>query len=152
MKQLFPIDPNGLQLHNSKVLQAIDKLNNLLTLPTDLTTHTPFVICMIGLMTIAHFSACNYLFQGQALEIERQKIRLKMGALKALGEHWELGKRTYRELGVIAREILKLADREIPPLQMDMPQITLEYPGIDFDAAAVFDPCATFVAGDSGLV
>jgi hypothetical protein len=29
-----------------------------------------------------------------------------MGSLKTLGEYWPLGKRTYQELGLIAREIL----------------------------------------------
>ena len=47
-------------------------------------------------------------------------------------------------LEVIAREILKLEDREIPPLQKDMPRITMEYAGIDLDAALVFAPCANF--------
>lgn len=32
-----------------------------------------------------------------------------MGTLKRLSEHWILGKRTYREIGIIARVILSLA-------------------------------------------
>ena len=41
----------------------------------------------------------------------REKIRLTMGTLKRLSEHWALGKRTYREIGTIAREILSLTAR-----------------------------------------
>jgi hypothetical protein len=40
-----------------------------------------------------------------------------MGALRVLGEHWPLGKRTYREMGIIAREILSLTEKDIPRLQ-----------------------------------
>lgn len=52
--------------------------------------------------------------------MEREKIRLSMGVLKTLSEHWPLGKRTYREMGVIAREVLSLADRDIGTLPTDM--------------------------------
>ena len=34
-----------------------------------------------------------------------------MGTLKTLGECWPLGKRTYEEVGIIAREVLSLVDR-----------------------------------------
>ena len=34
-----------------------------------------------------------------------------MGALKTLGEYWSLGKRTFQEVGVIAREVLSLVDQ-----------------------------------------
>ena len=35
-----------------------------------------------------------------------------MGALKALEDIWELGKRTRREVGIVAREILALDETE----------------------------------------
>ncbi|EEP76243.1 predicted protein [Uncinocarpus reesii 1704] len=38
-----------------------------------------------------------------------------MGALKTLSEVWPLGRRTYTEVGIIAREILALADNDISP-------------------------------------
>ena len=34
-----------------------------------------------------------------------------MGTLKRLSEHWGQGKRIYREMGIVAREILSLADQ-----------------------------------------
>lgn len=40
-----------------------------------------------------------------------------MGALRMLGEHWPLGKRTYDEMGVIAREILCLTDKDCSAAQ-----------------------------------
>lgn len=63
---------------------------------------------------IAHFSACRYLFKGHALHLERERIRSSMGALRIFGDCWPLGKRTYREMGIIAREVLGLAEADIP--------------------------------------
>lgn len=121
-------------LHTSKILFAVEKLNGLLTLPTRFTTHTPFIICMIANMTIAHLSACRYVFKEPKLEEERDKIRLNMGVLKMLGEFWPAGQREYREMGIIAREILALADEEIrPPTGTPiMPLDTLDF-NFDFD-------------------
>jgi hypothetical protein len=73
-------------IHTAKVLLSIDKLSSLLTLPTRFSEHTPFIICMITLMTIAHLSACRYIFKEPRLSLEREKIRLKMGVLKMLGK------------------------------------------------------------------
>ncbi|KAF2476605.1 uncharacterized protein BDR25DRAFT_210137 [Lindgomyces ingoldianus] len=125
------------QMHTSKVLFAIEKLNGLLTLPTRLATHTPFIICMIANMTIAHLSACRYVFQEPKLSLEREKIRLNMGVLKMLGEYWPLGERTYGELGIIAREILSLGDEEVHVSQKTPP--LADFLDIDFDVDCAFD-------------
>lgn len=108
--------PKDVQIHTSKVLLAVDKFNDLLTLPTTVISHTPFVICMIANTTIAHLSACKHLFRDKTLQIERERIRLNMGALKTLSMYWPLGKRTYREMATIARDILSLTDRDISPI------------------------------------
>ncbi|KAL8743431.1 MAG: hypothetical protein Q9190_004216 [Brigantiaea leucoxantha] len=94
--------------HTTTVLQGIDDFNEQLTLSGSLKAHTPFVICMIANTTIAHLSACKHILRDQALKLAREKIRLNMGVLKALGDIWPLAERTYREVGVIAREILCL--------------------------------------------
>lgn len=101
------------ELHTVKCLSAIGSLDQLLTLPTDLHTHSPFLVCMIANATIAHLSACRFLHQGERLATSREKIRLTMGTLKCLGKYWSLGKRTYQELGIIAREILCLTTDSI---------------------------------------
>ncbi|KAK2754221.1 hypothetical protein FQN54_007100 [Arachnomyces sp. PD_36] len=136
--------PVEAHIHTSKVLLAIEKLCGLLTLPTRLTTHTPFIICMIANTTIAHLSACRYLFRDRALQMEREKIRLAMGVLKTFSEHWPLGKRTYREIGIIAREILSLADQDIGTLPTDFTQIPVDYPNVTFGGDTAFDVFALF--------
>ncbi|KAH1563921.1 hypothetical protein KXW50_004334 [Aspergillus fumigatus] len=104
-------------LHTRRVLHSIEQFESLLTLPTNIVSHTPFIICMIAVVAVAHLSACRYVFKGQDLRLDRERIRVTMGTLKAMGEHWALGKRTYQEISVIAREILSL-DRPLPSPSM----------------------------------
>lgn len=104
---------------------------------------------MIANVTIAHLSACRYILQGKKLVTSREKIRLTMGTLKRLSEHWTLGKRTYQEIGTIAREILSLTARPatLPAntnfSQSDEPLMNLdssEAPfGLNFDFRAPSD-------------
>jgi hypothetical protein len=109
-------------LHTRRVLHSIEQFESLLTLPTNIVSHTPFIICMIAVVAVTHLSACRYVFKGQDLRLNRERIRVTMGALKAMGEHWSLGKRTYQEISVIAREILSL-DRPLPsPSALQEPQ------------------------------
>ena len=122
-------------IHTAKVLFAVEKLNSLLTLPTRFSTHTPFIICMIANMTIAHLSACRYIFQQPKLSLERDKIRLNMGVLKMLGEFWPAGQREYNTMAIIAREILALREEEIqiPKEAPILPLDTLDYNFPEFD-------------------
>jgi hypothetical protein len=46
-----------------------------------------------------------------------------MGALKSFEDIWFLGKRTRREVGIVAREILCLEDSERCPIAMNMPEV-----------------------------
>ncbi|KAL1611958.1 hypothetical protein SLS60_000181 [Paraconiothyrium brasiliense] len=122
-------------IHTAKVLFAIEKFNSLLTLPIRFSTQTPFIVCMIANMTIAHLSACRYVYREPRLSLERDKIRLKMGVLKMLGEFWVAGKREYATLGTIAREILALKEEEIhiPKRTPILPLESLDYNFQDFD-------------------
>lgn len=83
-------------------------------------------------MTIAHLSACRYIFKEPKLSLERDKIRLNMGVLKMLGEFWPAGKREYHDMGIIAREILSLADEEIQ-IPKEAPIIPLDSLDFNFD-------------------
>jgi len=119
-------------IHTAKVLFSVNKLNGLLTLPTRFTEHTPFIICMITIMTIAQLSACRYIFKEPRLSLEREKIRLNMGVLKMMGEVWLSGKREYNAMGTIAREILSINDGEIE-IPETAPVIPLDAMDVNFD-------------------
>lgn len=74
-----------------------------------------------------------------------------MGTLKRLSEHWTLGKRTYHEIGIIAREILSLSKE--PPANPGIINVALpDPPSLDIPAFEVlpnaeFDFCTLFDAG-----
>lgn len=104
---------------------------------------------MIANVTIAHLSACRFVYEGKKLRQCREKIRLTMSVLKRLSEHWTLGKRTYQEIGVISREVLRLTTdnirapepmmiSEVEEPQLDLGSLSM-LPGQDFDLCAVFD-------------
>ena len=136
-------------IHTAKVLFSVDKLNSLLTLPTRFTEHTPFIICMITLMTIAQLSACRYIFKEPRLSLAREKIRLNMGVLKMMGEVWLSGKREYDAMGTIAREILSIRDEEIqiPETTPIMPLDAMDF-NFDFDVDWACDSFACVNAMD----
>ncbi|KAJ5960719.1 uncharacterized protein N7479_007869 [Penicillium vulpinum] len=142
-------------LHTVKCTQAINSIDELLTLPANMKNHSPFIICMIANVTIAHLSACRFIFSEDLRSKGREKIRLSMGTLKRLSEHWTLGKRTYREIGIIARELLSLA--KDPPANLgvvDMSPLdptSPAFPGLDILPDANFDFCAFFDADAPGL-
>ncbi|KAL2827471.1 hypothetical protein BJY01DRAFT_255690 [Aspergillus pseudoustus] len=113
------------QLHTAKVLRAIDQFDDLLTLPTNIATHTPFIICMIANTVIAHLAACRFHYSGHQLKLARERIRLSMGALKVLGEYWPMGLRTYKEVGIVARELLGLKDQQKSVVEVSTREITV---------------------------
>ncbi|KAH8727024.1 hypothetical protein GQ44DRAFT_725776 [Phaeosphaeriaceae sp. PMI808] len=125
---------NEAHIHTAKILFSIDKLSTLLTLPTRFSEHTPFIICMVALITIAQLSACRYIYKEPKLAMEREKIRLNMGVLKMMGEVWPSGEREYHTMGIIAREILGLKDDEIhiPEISPVIPLDALDF-NFDFD-------------------
>ena len=143
-------------MHTVKCTQAINSIDELLTLPSNITTHSPFIICMIANVTIAHLSACRFIFSGDRRAKGREKIRLTMGTLKRLSEHWTLGERTYREIGIIARELLSLATD--PSVGLDAVNLSLpgptsaESPPLGMLPDAEFDLCAFFDADALGLI
>ncbi|KAJ5771106.1 uncharacterized protein N7511_003157 [Penicillium nucicola] len=142
-------------LHTLKCTTAIDSIDELLTLPTNMKSHSPFIICMIANLAIAHLSACRFIYHGQRLSQSREKIRLMMGTLKHLSEHWVLGKRTYREIGIVARELLSLAKDapvNFPTFELALPNPpSMDIPALDMLPDGNFDFCAFFDAGTSGV-
>ncbi|KAJ5344327.1 uncharacterized protein N7506_002692 [Penicillium brevicompactum] len=144
-------DTKERDLHTLKCTTAIDGIVELLTLPSSMTNHSPFIICMIANVTIAHLSACRFLYSGEKRSRSREKIRLTMGTLKRLSEHWTLGKRTYHEIGIIAREVLSLTkDPPVNPGTVDVPvphATSLEIPAFEVFSNPEFDFCTLFDAG-----
>ncbi|EON62361.1 hypothetical protein W97_01583 [Coniosporium apollinis CBS 100218] len=107
-ERLAPVYYSDAHIHTTKILRAIERMTDMLTLPTRIAVHSPFTICMIATMTIAHLSACKYVLKGEQLKIARERIRVAMGALEVFAEVWPRGKKVVREVKIVARELLSL--------------------------------------------
>lgn len=107
-ERLAPVYYSDAHIHTTKILRAIERMTDMLTLPTRIAVHSPFTICMIATMTIAHLSACKYALKGEQLKIARERIRVAMGALEVFAEVWPRGKKVVREVKIVARELLSL--------------------------------------------
>lgn len=81
-------------------------MTDLLTLLPHIERCTPFAICMIATVTIAHLSACKLVLRGRQLDIARERIRVAIGALETMGQVWPRAKKVSREVKIIARELL----------------------------------------------
>jgi hypothetical protein len=95
--------PPLINVHTIRVLRATESQIRLLTLPSRPFHHTPFVTCMVSEGTLARLSACKFHFQGRALAIARDQIRMIIGCLKELGEIWARAAKNVKEIQTIAR-------------------------------------------------
>ena len=97
-------------MHTAKIMRAIERMTDLLTMPVRIGVLTPFTSCMIAKVTIAHLSACRFVLreQPEQLKVARERIRVAMGALEIFAEVWPKGKATVSEVKTIARELLSL--------------------------------------------
>lgn len=109
--RLGPIFSRDAHIHTAKILRAIERIADMLTLPIRLARHTPFNICMIATMTIAHLSACKHVFTGEQLKVARERIRVAMGALEVFAEIWPRAKKIVCEVKIVARTLLSLEPR-----------------------------------------
>ncbi|KUJ24551.1 uncharacterized protein LY89DRAFT_679662 [Mollisia scopiformis] len=96
-------------LHTKKTLEAAEAAINLYALPCPIINHTPLGICGLALSTLANLSACAYVLNGVEWYRTRDRIRLGLGGLKAMGEIWQISKRTETEVKQIARSVFAMA-------------------------------------------
>lgn len=96
------------KFHTTKVLEAAEAGTGLLTLPLPFTTHSPLVICGLTLIMLAQISACPLKQDGPDYKAGRERVRLGLAAIKALGQRWEIGATTLKEIQTIARHMLSL--------------------------------------------
>jgi hypothetical protein len=115
--RLAPVYYRDAPIHTAKILRAIERLTDLLTLPVPIAVHTPFTLCIVATSTIAHLAACKYVFKDEQLRVARERVRVAMGALETLAEIWPRGKKVVREVKTVARELLSLEPAAQPAKQ-----------------------------------
>jgi hypothetical protein len=92
--------------HTARALKAAEMYTKLLAIPCDMANHNLFIINITAQLVNASVSACNNLLEGHALTIARDRVRLGIGFLNAMGTVWKLGKNAARDVRFVARSTL----------------------------------------------
>ncbi|KAF2798230.1 hypothetical protein K505DRAFT_233714 [Melanomma pulvis-pyrius CBS 109.77] len=123
----------GQGAHTARALKAADIQTKLLAIPCVIERHHPFTLCITASIATAQVSACNFLLEDHALSIARDRVRLSIGYLSAMGSHWPLAKKMAREVRRIARRTLagpqsSLAADVDPNAEIEIPRDDLIWP------------------------
>lgn len=102
-----------------RTLGAANTLSKLVTLPTPLIRHTPFLTCAITLACVVHLAACScsgygpvpgptgWLLSGDEAFLAKERIRLAVGSLRALARVWALADDVLAQVQEVARELFR---------------------------------------------
>lgn len=124
---------SGRNAHTARVIKALEMQTRLLAIPCAVEKHNVFVMCMAARLATAQISACNNLLDGHAQSIARDRIRLSIGFLKAMGSIWPLGKKMAKELQYVARSTLIGVQNTVavdsgPRAEIELPRDDLVWP------------------------
>ena len=92
--------------HTARALKAVEMHTKLLAIPCDMAKHNLFVINITAQIANASASACDNLLEDHALAIARDRVRLGIGFLSAMGSVWKLSKEIASEVRFVARSTL----------------------------------------------
>lgn len=93
--------------HTARALRVAEIQTKLLAIPCVIEKHSVFSMCISAQIATAQISACNNLLEDRALSIARDRIKLSIGFLSAMGSIWVLGKAIAKEVRLIARTMLQ---------------------------------------------
>ncbi|KAF2121990.1 Quinolinate phosphoribosyl transferase [Lophiotrema nucula] len=96
----------GRAAHTARALKAADTQTKLLAIPCTIEHHHVFVLCIVAAIAVAQISACNTLLEDHALSIARDRVRLSIGFLNAMGSLWPLARKMAQEVKSVARKTL----------------------------------------------
>ncbi|KAH8724608.1 Quinolinate phosphoribosyl transferase [Phaeosphaeriaceae sp. PMI808] len=130
----FVVPPKeGRGAHTARTLRAIDMQTKLLAIPCTIERHNVFTMCICAQMAAAQISACANLLEDRALSIARDRVRLSIGFLNAMGSFWSLGRLMAKEVRHIARRQLSndqstVVTESEPTAEIDFPRDELIWP------------------------
>lgn len=92
--------------YTKKLVQAADRLSNLLTLPSPVKRHSPFLINGLSMSVLVHTAACVMSNSRQSEESFKVRVQLAVGVLNRLSESWPLASSVKQQLLTIYRETM----------------------------------------------
>jgi hypothetical protein len=119
--------------HTARVLNAIQLHTKLLATPGTIETHNVLTMGMCARLAITQISACMNLLEDRALNIARDRVRLSIGFLNAMGSIWPLGKLMAGQVRHIARMSLSNSQETVnmelgSMAEIDFPRDDLIWP------------------------
>jgi len=94
-------------VNTTRCIMAANNISKLLTIPTPLVKHTPFLAGCVTAASIVHLSAVGWLLVGDEGFLAKERVRLAVGVLGMLEEVWPGAAETGREVRGVAREVFK---------------------------------------------
>ncbi|KAF1928815.1 nicotinate-nucleotide diphosphorylase [Didymella exigua CBS 183.55] len=102
----FSMPPSaGRGAHTARTLRVADIQTKLLAIPCIIERHSVFSMCISAQIATAQVSACSNLLEDHALSIARDRIKLSIGFLNAMGSIWPLGKAMAKDVRAVAHSV-----------------------------------------------
>jgi nicotinate-nucleotide pyrophosphorylase (carboxylating) len=76
-------------------------------------------MCICAQIATAQISACNNLLEDHALSIARDRVKLSIGFLNAMGSLWALGKAMAKDVRAVARSTLSVPSSTASTVSME---------------------------------
>jgi hypothetical protein len=130
----FVVPPKvGRSAHTARTLKAVEMHTKLLAIPCAIERHNVFGLCITAQLAAVQVSACTHLLEDHALSIARDRVRLSIGFLNAMGSIWTLGKKMAKEVKAIARANLSGVPSNnvieaAPQAEIEIPRDDLVWP------------------------
>ena len=138
---------SGRSSHTARALKAIEMQTKLLAIPCAIEKHNVFSMCICARIATAQISACNNLLEDHALSIARDRVKLSIGFLNAMGSIWVLAKAMAKDVRAVARSTLPVPSSTMtvesdPTAEIQLPRDELIWPvdpsaGIDIYSGLV---------------
>ncbi|KAF3047399.1 hypothetical protein E8E12_003221 [Didymella heteroderae] len=156
----FSVHPTvGRSAHTARALRVAEIQTKLLAIPCTIEKHSVFSMAISAQIATAQVSACSNLLEDHALSIARDRVKLSIGFLNAMGSVWPLGKAMARddstdEIEVPRDELIWPVDPSANVdiysglvLPMDWEQVTIGHSGY---ASSALVSAATFQTSGAG--
>ena len=119
-------------MHTARTLKACDAQTRLLAIPCAIERHSILTACIVASIATAQVAACR-LVDEHALSIARDRVRLSIGYLNAMGTYWTTSTTMAREVRFVARSALmgcsSVADVPSgPSIEIELPRYDTRWP------------------------
>lgn len=119
--------------HTARALRVLEIHTKLLAIPCAMEKHSVFSMCISAQIATAQISACNNLLEDHALSIARDRVKLSIGFLSAMGSIWAMGKAIAKDVRAVARSTLQAPPETAtvdydPSAEIELPRYELIWP------------------------